>query len=559
MKKKIIVISILIIFTNLLISSALLTVSGNENFKLGDLEKQLLINKQKVRFSLGDNIDWWPQLQHDSQHSGISTSSAPETDAILWSFKGIRGKFTAPTVSDNKVFIGAGGSNFNGWRGGLYCIDAETGSLLWSHMYPKKRHIDAAPLVYNNQVIICSGFLDIPVGDIYCYNITDGSLIWEIKDIGSVYMCPVIESGSMYLSVSYDTPGVSRRHYCINITNGNISWMREIGGVHYSGPTVSNGRLYIIRNERKNCVYCLNASTGEIIWTWNCSFDHGAYSRSTVVNGRLYFGTTGHGTITPDGEKWTHGAVFCLDAVNGTTIWQTEQTDSYSWSCPVVYDGKVYIGTDNHYSGERRETFYCLNADSGGEVWNHSVETHKGFMVMPSWFSPAVCDRKVYTVLPHRFSVRLYCFDASSGEIIWDFEKYGLWANSRELAIADGKLFMTYSAWALYPIIGTIYCFSDISLKAPNAPIINGPTEVNPGETYKYTISTNDPNGDEIFCYITWGDGTVEKWIGPYDSGEKITINHTWSDKIRTNIRVRVKDIGGLHGPVGSMKVTFSR
>ncbi|MCK4429753.1 MAG: PKD domain-containing protein [Candidatus Aminicenantes bacterium] len=76
-----------------------------------------------------------------------------------------------------------------------------------------------------------------------------------------------------------------------------------------------------------------------------------------------------------------------------------------------------------------------------------------------------------------------------------------------------------------------------------NSPIISGPTDGEPGVEYDFTFVTEDPEGDDIWLYIDWDDGTVEDWIGPYASGEEVIVSHEWDDDGRYEITARSKDI----------------
>ena len=40
---------------------------------------------------------------------------------------------------------------------------------------------------------------------------------------------------------------------------------------------------------------------------------------------------------------------------------------------------------------------------------------------------------------------------------------------------------------------------------------------------------TYDPEEHDIFYYVSWGDGYVSNWKGPYSSGEEVTFKHAWS------------------------------
>ncbi len=74
-------------------------------------------------------------------------------------------------------------------------------------------------------------------------------------------------------------------------------------------------------------------------------------------------------------------------------------------------------------------------------------------------------------------------------------------------------------------------------------PEISGPTEGNVNEEYEFSFITNDPEGDDIWLYVEWGDGDIEDWIGPYDSGEEVILTHEWNDGGNYKIKAKSKDI----------------
>ena len=77
-----------------------------------------------------------------------------------------------------------------------------------------------------------------------------------------------------------------------------------------------------------------------------------------------------------------------------------------------------------------------------------------------------------------------------------------------------------------------------------------------PNIDYEYDIATTDPDGDDVFYYIDWGDGTFEDWFGPCKSGENVTMIHSWPEVTRMyEIRVKVKDIYGAESDWGTMYV----
>ena len=77
----------------------------------------------------------------------------------------------------------------------------------------------------------------------------------------------------------------------------------------------------------------------------------------------------------------------------------------------------------------------------------------------------------------------------------------------------------------------------------PETPEIEGPTAHEPGIEYEYTFVTTDPNGDGLYYYIDWDDGTVEEWVGPYSSGEELMRTHVYLEKGTFTLKVKAKDI----------------
>ena len=60
--------------------------------------------------------------------------------------------------------------------------------------------------------------------------------------------------------------------------------------------------------------------------------------------------------------------------------------------------------------------------------------------------------------------------------------------------------------------------------------------------SYTYSASTIDPNGDSIYYMFDWGDGTDSGWIGPEDSGDEIMVEHSWNKKGNYYVHVKAKD-----------------
>jgi hypothetical protein len=77
----------------------------------------------------------------------------------------------------------------------------------------------------------------------------------------------------------------------------------------------------------------------------------------------------------------------------------------------------------------------------------------------------------------------------------------------------------------------------------PATPTIDGPASGKPGNSYSYTFKTADPDGDQVYYYIEWGDGEIVDWDGPHDSNVEITLSHTWSEKGTYILKAKAKDV----------------
>ncbi len=92
----------------------------------------------------------------------------------------------------------------------------------------------------------------------------------------------------------------------------------------------------------------------------------------------------------------------------------------------------------------------------------------------------------------------------------------------------------------------------------PDTPVIDGPLSGKTGEAYEYTFAVADPDGDRVYIWIEWG-GTcpVLEWIGPYNSGDTVSLMNTWNDTGTYAVRAKVKDIYDEESDWGTLKVTI--
>jgi len=92
-----------------------------------------------------------------------------------------------------------------------------------------------------------------------------------------------------------------------------------------------------------------------------------------------------------------------------------------------------------------------------------------------------------------------------------------------------------------------------------NQPTITGPISGKASTRYEYTFVATDPDENDVYYYIEWGDDNVEEWIGPYASGEKVAIKHRWAERGTYTIKAKSKDVFDEESDWGHLEVSMPR
>lgn len=118
-------------------------------------------------------------------------------------------------------------------------------------------------------------------------------------------------------------------------------WKKSIG-TGFSSLSTRSGKLYTMgHNDGEDTVYCLNAATGEEIWTYSYPCDlianlheGGPAATPTIDGDRVY-------TVSKEGH------FFCFDADTGQVHWQKKFTDQFDVKRPDWgYACSPYIWND---------------------------------------------------------------------------------------------------------------------------------------------------------------------------------------------------------------------
>jgi outer membrane protein assembly factor BamB len=515
--------------------------------------------------------DWWPMFRHDVTHDGFSTTTAPEDNQVLWSYQTNYVISSSPAVSHGKIYIGS-------WDWNIYCLDMDSGSLIWN--YSTAGEVTSSPAVAVGKVYV--GSQDTKL---YCLNAIDGTFLWGFKTDFIIDTSPTVLDDKVFFGSSDGSL------YCLEADNGYLLWEYQTGSVIVSSPAVTEGKVYF--GVTNGDFLCVDSNDGSLIWTYTMT--DGSYSSPTVFDGKIYFGSNDKNVYCLDANDgsliWNYsaqsevhsspavaydylyigtsdGRLLCLNRNTGGFVWSYLISGSVE-SSPAVADGKVYFGT-NPCCGFS-SYFICLDAFSGTKIWDHNFNLLTGSKSSAALAASKVfvgsADGKVYAFGDsefladangpyHGFINTVVDFTGSvhGGEPgfswYWDFgdNTTSTEQNPTHAYASLGEYTVTLTVTDSTGDVATDE--TSVSVETPNLPpeipTVDGPTTGRPGESYEYTFTSFDPNGDHLFYNIMWGDNTTSGWIGPFASGVVVKREHAWSEKGSYIIKAKAKDNHGV-------------
>jgi len=439
----------------------------------------------------------WTQFHCDVEHTGYSTSNAPDTNHTAWISDDIGADFpSSVTVADGQVFVYCGDH--------LISLDEYTGAVLWNvpvNETPEVCGSWVTPACHDGRVFLSAN-------ETCCFDAVDGSRIWTFEPPtgkGAVDGGCAIAEGMVFTS---DWDG--SHYYCLSVADGTEIWNFTVGGNAQSTPAVSvaddlvffGSYAYIC--EDGGVAYCVNMTTGAEIW--NFATDNSVCGSVTIGDGVVYF---------TEYNFYGDGALYALYSENGTVKWNktVERTDS----TPALVDGRLYIsggygGPDNEFTDLLT---YCFDASTGDLIWNTTVADEIG-----DWkCSPAYADGMVFAGRPKPNSMDFegtYALNASTGEIVWSYSKGGA-----SPAVADGMVFTIGG--------GRVYAFGPTTIWSGDVSLGSGTFNVTADSGMEYTINRT--------CALAALIRAAEK------GGFSYTINDSWYESWGT---LYVAEIDGV-------------
>ena len=269
-----------------------------------------------------------------------------DTGRLLWRrhWPHVYLSFTSPLYYEGRLLVPQGGIKQSRVR----CLDAATGKMKWeapftgspgwSRQFP--------PVVHGNVAIYASGSGE------YAAQGSEKAFVFKgtpvpTKD-GHEVMSWIFANATAYTPKDHH-PTV----WAWDLDTGKVVWQKDFSkygrGGNDCGICILDGKLYYsvyfgydadqkrrrgLPAENSGYTACMDPATGKVIWS---TTDYHVTSKCTLSarDGRIYLG--GFAKARQDAE---HRYVWCLDARDGSLVWQSEPVTS---ALNVVTVGKQFV------------------------------------------------------------------------------------------------------------------------------------------------------------------------------------------------------------------------
>ena len=390
----------------------------------------------------------WSQSKHDSEHTGMSDSSSPSSNATAWKYVHTGyGGASGIIVADGRVFIiKTDGSSF-------FVLDETTGAPVLGQTSAVTGPIKPGGAYYKDRLILVAGNWIYGSGMIVCINATTGNQLWNYTTTpGQIETLPTVSGNRVYVATT------NNYTYCFDIETGAPNGSKKLGGSMYCAPAVDGNLLFVGSNDGK--MYAFDISGAQPVSLWNHTMGTGIRGQITIRGDRVY----------ASGNR--NGCLYVLNRTSGDLIWSWTHPSTESTLDVTVGNGIVYVGCYSVF-GDGGIGLYALNASlPKGNYTYASTYLWKDSTV---WNLPGIvlADNKILYGQP----ATVYARDAVTGALLWKITLPN--ANSPTVpVVADGHVFVA--------AFNDVYCIGSAFLPVTNTYDLNVG-----GQTFTVTARTN--------------------------------------------------------------------
>lgn len=201
---------------------------------------------------------------------------------------------------------------------------------------------------------------------------------------------------------------------------------------------------------------------------------------------------------------------------------------------PIIEGTNWDIGPDfdftiNGYVKQNGEDIYTIDEKSLNNPINDELIVEKS---------------EIISVPAGDFDSYLISGNLGNPSEIWYSSEIGFLSKVRQYIPKFLTIYIPINFGCNIDLISTNFNHPDEN-SSPYKLAISGPSSGKPKTEYDYTITTTDPDGEQIYYKMDWGDGTVTEWLGPFNSGVGVITSHKFNEKAIYKIRAKAIDING--------------
>ncbi len=165
-------------------------------------------------------------------------------------------------------------------------------------------------------------------------------------------------------------------------------------------------------------------------------------------------------------------------------------------------------------------------------------------------YSAMITDKGAYSYMVNNYNLTYVpsCyFDGGDDILVGGYSQESYYTDrllsSGQREVPDLDLEVSMSYLGDYQIEFTVSITNNVfSNSAPDTPAApTGPSAGLLEDEHIFSVAATDPESDQLYYMWDWGD-EQSGWIGPFNSGETVNGNHTWSAEGEYSVSVKVKD-----------------
>lgn len=331
-----------------------------------------------------------PNQNGTSQETGLPDKL--DADKPLWSVE-YPGAST-PVIANGKLYIMGYQGEGPDLQEGVTCYDAETGKLLWRHLFSDY----LSDIIYTRYATSSLG-IDAETGNVYMQGTqgvlaaftADGKLLWKkslMEEYGRLTFpngrtaSPVVDGDYVItrgITANWGANGpAGDRFYAFDKLTGALVWASSPGDrpkdscFAYPYIGFQDGKRVLISSGGDGSVVCSNARTGDPLW--RVPLGKAGINASVVVhpNGTV---VAIYGTPYEPGQMVAFKApsVANLDGKGGPKVFERAQVELWSAEISTSTSSPILVG-DTIYVVAEKGDLHAVDIKTGKILWNPPVK-----------------------------------------------------------------------------------------------------------------------------------------------------------------------------------------